>query len=557
MKTRSIILPAVLAVTLLTLGVQAAIVINEFQYDDTGTADDREFVELFNTGTDLVDISGWVLGGYDPTTTNPSATIPASTSIAAGGYYVLGNTGVLNVNQVLTANFLENDNEVITLRDATGVLIDAVAYETNKGVGFITTGTTAPADKASVALQVGPGVFGNHQGIDIAGTPLNTTVSIGRYVDGRDTNNNGRDFVLRPGTPGSTNNPGGILTSFIPSDPTSLTLGSAMPGMVGSFVSPRVIDPTVIDPNNPNAIPASGGPAGNKAYVMWDPSGGGNGATSTGVFPTTAACFLIRAYLDTTDLPVQSNNAVPPVQFQGSEITLYGLGGGDALTNLTDLTGAVGLSAATLPQTETANAFTGVAWIYERVGVTASGIGLSEKLHLVDANDGGDADLDGNTPRDWIILKTYDLTATASGWHDLSISLDAAGNGVATYDGQVTTFTVSPTAHHASAFNVGYRENLQVGADGTPDALLRPATFVTAPLTFGTLVYAPAPAGARKLLLPVTCPGNTGIFVRYSTDLQQWNDIGTMTLSGFSATFTDADPGRFNSNRGFYKVEFR
>jgi hypothetical protein len=557
MKPCTTIMSTLLAITLLPLGVRAAIVINEFQYDDTGAADDREFVELFNTGTDPVDISGWVLGGYDPTTTNPSATIPASTSIAAGGYYVLGNTGVLNVNQVLTANFLENDNEVITLRDATGALIDAVAYETNKGVGFITTGTTAPSDKAAVALQVGPGVFGNHQGIDIAGTPLNATVSLGRYVDGRDTNNNGRDFALRPGTPGTTNNPGGMLTSFLPPDPSALALGANPPGMVGSFVSPRVIDPTVIDTNNPNAIPASGSPVGNKAYVMWDPSGGGNGATSTGVFPSTAACFLIRAYLDTADLPVQSNNAVPPVQFQGSEITLYGLGGGDALTNLTDLTGAVGLSAATLPQTETANAFTGLAWVYERVGVTASGTGLSEKLHLVDANDGGDADLDGNTPRDWIILKTYDLSATASGWHDLSISLDAAGNGVATYDGQVTTFSVSPTAHHASAFNVGYRENLQIGADGTPDALLRPATFITAPLTFGTLVYAPAPAGSRKFILPVTCPGNTGIFLRYSTDLQQWSDIGTMTLSGFSATFTDTDAGRFNANRGFYKAEFR
>jgi hypothetical protein len=554
MKTPSILLPAVSAFTLLTLGVRAAIVINEFQYDDSGT-DDREYVELFNTGPDPVDISGWVLGGYDPLTTNPSATIPASTSIAAGGYYVLGNAGVLNVNQVLAANFLENDNEVITLRDATGALIDAVAYETNRGAGFITTGTTAPSDKAAVALQVGPGVFGNHQGIDITGSPLNTTVSIGRFVDGRDTDNNGRDFVLRPGTPGTTNNPGGTLTSFLPPDPTALALGSAMPGMVGSFVPPRVIDPTVIDPNNPNVISASGGPAGSKAYVMWDPSGGGNGATSTGIFPTTAACFLIRAYLDTTDLPVQSNATA--VQFQGSEITLYGLGGGDALTNLTDLTGNIGLSAATLPLTETANAFSGVAWIYERVGVTSTNAGLSEKLHLVDANDGGDADLDGNTPRDWLILKTYDLSSTASGWHDLSISLDASGNGVATYDGQVATFTVSPTAHHASAFNVGYRENLQVGADGTPDALLRPATFITAPLTFGTLVYAPAPAESRKLILPVTCPGNTGIFLRYSTDLQQWNDIGTMTFTGFSATFTDTDAGRFNSNRGFYKAEFR
>lgn len=547
--------PLAAALCLTPSVLHAQVVINEFQYDDTGT-DDREYVELYNAGSTPVAIGGWVVGGYDPTTTNPSAAITAGTTLNPGAFYVLANTGVLNVNQVVAANFLENDNEIITLRDSAGVLVDAVAYETNKGVGFATTGTTAPADKTQVAAQLGPGIFGNSQGIDITGTPFNSTVSLGRIVDGRDTNNNGRDFALRPGTPGLPNNPGGILTAFSPADPDPLPPGASMPGMAGSFVPPRVIDTTLADTNNPNVIPSPG--ASPKAYICWDPSGGGNGATSLGSFPTTEASFSIRAYLDTTDLPVQFNGT--NVQFRGSEVTIYSLGGGDALTNLTDLDGSIGLSAVALPGSESANGFTGVAWIYERVAAdpAAPGVAYSEKLYLVDAKDGGDSDKDGNTPLYWNILAVYNLSATPSGWYDLVISIDAAGKGLASFNGQVTAFTT--TGLHASAFNVGYRENLQIGTDGTPDALLRPPTFTFAPVSAfvaGDLAFAAPSAGARNMTVPALPGQNIGIF--YSTDLTagSWLDIGNATVTGITGSFADMNPVRLANPRGFYKAIIR
>jgi hypothetical protein len=62
----------------------------------------------------------------------------------------------------------------------------------------------------------------------------------------------------------------------------------------------------------------------------------------------------------------------------------------------------------------------------------------------------------------------------------MGISIDASGNGVATFNGQTFTFTTSPE-FHSGAFNVGYRENLQLGADTTPDAILRPPTFSLVP----------------------------------------------------------------------------
>src|SRR5688572_23944930 len=82
-----------------------AVVINEFLYDD-GSTDDREFIELYNNGVSAVDISGWVVRNSDtvapPGDNNADYTIPAATSLAPGAYYVLGMTGVLNVNQVVT-----------------------------------------------------------------------------------------------------------------------------------------------------------------------------------------------------------------------------------------------------------------------------------------------------------------------------------------------------------------------------------------------------------------------------------------------------------------------
>ena len=122
---------------------------------------------------------------------------------------------------------------------------------------------------------------------------------------------------------------------------------------------------------------------------------------------------------------------------------------------------------------------TGIAWVYERTalnGATPS----KQFLYLVDANDGGDSTLGGNTALDWTILQSIDLGSLSSDWFELSINIDAAGNGVARFNGTSYNFTTS-TALNSAAFNVSYRENLQLAADATPDALMRPATFSPVP----------------------------------------------------------------------------
>jgi hypothetical protein len=383
---------------------------------------------------------------------------------------VLGNTGVLNSNQTVAGGFLENDIESIELRDAGGTLIDALMYETNKGIAGNLTGSGLPA-------EVGPGYFGNAGGFtpDLPG--LNTTTSLGRFVDGRDTNNNGRDISVRPSTPGTSNNTG-FMTLYTPPNPTGSVVGAAVPGLTAAFVNARWIDPSLADgANNPNVIPLAPNYVPNRAVTVWDPSGGGDAATSNQVFNTTKGRFRILAYLDTSDQPQNSNTA--GTLFTGSEITIYGVGGGDMLTNLTDLGGNIGVAPSTLPAADNANGFTGINWVYERTAING-GTGATQTLYLVDANDGGDSDLGGNTPMDWTILQTIDISSLASDWYELGISIDSLGNGVAWFNGTDYPFVTSPNLH-SGAFNVGYRENLQIGADGTPDAIMRPATFTLVP----------------------------------------------------------------------------
>jgi hypothetical protein len=445
---------------------RAAVVINEFVYDDGGT-DDREYLELYNNGPASVDISGWVVRNSDavapPGDNNADFTIPAATSIAAGGYYVIGMTGVANVNQVVTGT-LENDNEAIELFDAANALQDTVIYELNKG-----------------ALPVSPaegGIWGNNQSTDLSGTPLRSSAGLARYVDGRDTNNNGLDFGFRPNTPGTSNNPVNI-TKYDTPNVVGSAVGSDLPGFAYSFVPPRVIDPTVADTNNTNAIPSPPG-SPNRAIIAWDPSGGGNAVSTAETFNTAQSSFDIYAYLDTRDLPQMVNNADPPVQFRGSEISVFGIGNTEALSNLTDISGQVGVP-------DSANGTTGIAWIYEKVAAPTPSDPLSpvsEKLYLVNAGDGGDAGQGGTIPFDWTILATVDLSNTTSGWHRLGINIGDGGAGVARFDNQTFNFT---TNMHSGAFNVAYRENTQLGADGTPDAILRPPTFARVPEP-GTLV---------------------------------------------------------------------
>jgi hypothetical protein len=459
--------------------VNAQVVINEFVYDDGGT-DDREFVELLNTGNSPVDISGWTIGGHDGTATqnNPITTIPGAvgsgtTILAAGDYYVIaGSNSVPNFDQVMTVTngFLENDGETLELFDGAfdaSNLVDGVVYEAF-GVGSAGPGSLS----AGMLAQVNGGPYWGPANVPDAGAGL-TTLTVSRYVNGRDTNNNGRDFGIRPPTPGAANT-SPTMTVYTAPNPDPLNDGDVLPGHTGSFVGLRAMTPSVVVAGlNPNAITATIPGGHTKALVGWDGAGGGNAIVTDAIFAGGAQRFDITAYLDTEDMPGSTNSSGVP--FQTSEVSFYGLGGsidagvaagGGSLSNVSGVIAHDNNSAVGL---------TGVAWYYEKVGG-----GVSEKLYLIDAGDGGNENTRvGNATADeWIVLQEIDLSAAASDWHRLSIQIDAAGNGMARYDDQTFNFTTA--AGLFGTFNIGYRENAQDGAVLVPD-YLRPPTFVQTP----------------------------------------------------------------------------
>jgi Lamin Tail Domain/Collagen triple helix repeat (20 copies) len=163
----------------------ARVRINEIQTGTSASAAD-EFVELSNTGTTNADISGWKVvyrsaAGSSDTTL---ATIPQSTTLAPGAFYVLGGSayaGTAAANQSFSSG-LAAAGGAVGLRDASGALVDGAGWGTASNA--IVEGEPAPAPPASAP----PGS------------------SIVRLPDGHDTDSNAADFsVASTATPGEPN----------------------------------------------------------------------------------------------------------------------------------------------------------------------------------------------------------------------------------------------------------------------------------------------------------------------------------------------------------------
>jgi len=103
------------------------VVISELMYNPLSDLDTDEFLELANTTSSAVDVSGWTFGGV-------TATLPAGTSIPAHGFFVLSpdlarfhTTYGGNANAVYTGK-LANSGEKISVIDASAVVVDTVTF---------------------------------------------------------------------------------------------------------------------------------------------------------------------------------------------------------------------------------------------------------------------------------------------------------------------------------------------------------------------------------------------------------------------------------------------
>jgi hypothetical protein len=457
----------------------AQIVINELVEDEQDfettdvSPDTREFVELYNAGNTEINLANWSLRVWDLDTgtylTQDFLSGAASPTISPGGYFVIGQAGVPNVNYTpVSGELWDNTNVIFELREGE-ILRDAVGVETFRGVELLNA-TQDQLDQIKVGQTVGATAQGgwwgqlesNNDGPN--GTYPNQPMSLGRYLDGRDNNINGRDFGMIPATPGTSNNLA-IVPQHEVTDVDSVAVGSVLrDDYYASFKLPRVINPGTVDAYNPSVIPAS--PQGGRAIIAWDETGGGNAVFSD----EYTNSFKIYAYINPTPF---NNTTADTTQ---SEATIYGIGTTDPLfatPNSADLlTGQPGTAGNI---TSSANGSTGVGWyIQRRTSNTAGTQNSAAVLQLIDFNDGGDGVL-ADAP-DWNVIQTIDLTGMAAGWHVLGIEYDpATGDVTGTYDDQEIVFdfgTLPDDRDMIGNFYVGYRENLPgTGTSG------RPATY--------------------------------------------------------------------------------
>ncbi|MDX6505392.1 MAG: trimeric autotransporter adhesin [Gaiellaceae bacterium] len=168
-----------------TGGSTADIRVNEFMTGSAGAAS-NEFVELVNAGSSAADVSGFKVAYRSSAGTSDTtlATIPAGTSIPAGGFYLLGGSGYLGShapNQSFSAS-LASTGGGLAVRDTTGSILDSVGYGETTNAFVEAHPVTAPPTSAA------PGS------------------SSGRIPDGHDTNDNAADFsVSTSPTPGASN----------------------------------------------------------------------------------------------------------------------------------------------------------------------------------------------------------------------------------------------------------------------------------------------------------------------------------------------------------------
>jgi hypothetical protein len=402
----------------------APVVINEFSYDDDGV-DDFEFVELYNTTGAPIDISGWVLqgeelgpgGAANQSFTFPGAPGSMTTVINPGQFLLVSNPSVPNHNPlyVMPLNFLENGggttapgSDGLTLRDALGNVIDAIAWE-YAGAGTFPTWIEGNGLQGGYLLNQGLGLN--------PATPQ-------RWLDGWDTNNNGADFVVMGWTPGA---PNGSLNTAVPPIVENFDAFAGTP--ITNLFSSSFVSPTTADPMN---VVTSGGfiwspgpsPQGGNIAAMHDITGGGN--THVG------RTFVSTDMLIETYVYMSAGNAV--IGAQEGEAWAIGAGTTDAYGHPTNVPGNYYTNL--LCNIGNGPGSTGIAWYcFQRLSGT--------ELYLVDLGAGGT----GFT----VLGGPINITAGVNdGWQRLRLRVagsNVLGNFGGTYgvdDGQRITATVTP-----------------------------------------------------------------------------------------------------------------
>jgi len=154
----------------------AGVVISEVAWAGTAASANDEWIELWNTGSAAVDLSGWVL------TDGGDIRINLGGTIGPGGLYLLERTDDTTVGNIpadgIYTGALSNSGEVLFLYDPAGKVADSAnadggPWPAGQAVPF---GTMERADAGSVSDSAWCSNDGIHRsGLDSGGNPLNGT----------------------------------------------------------------------------------------------------------------------------------------------------------------------------------------------------------------------------------------------------------------------------------------------------------------------------------------------------------------------------------------------
>ena len=120
----------------------AQVVINEVMYDLPGTDTGREWVELYNSGSNQVDLTGWKFLESASASNHTITSVQGSSVLNGGDYAVI----VIDSNKFLVdwpgfsgdifkASFssLNNSGSTVIIKDSAGNVVDQVAYDSSLG----------------------------------------------------------------------------------------------------------------------------------------------------------------------------------------------------------------------------------------------------------------------------------------------------------------------------------------------------------------------------------------------------------------------------------------
>jgi Lamin Tail Domain/Alpha galactosidase A/NPCBM-associated, NEW3 domain of alpha-galactosidase/MBG domain (YGX type)/Alpha galactosidase C-terminal beta sandwich domain len=238
--------------------VSAPVEINEVQ-TGTVTTPNQQFVELYNPAATAADVSGWQLeytgasAGRGTPVITTLATLPSGTSIAPGGYYLIGGAGYAAAgtlpadNQSFTQTSttqLSQTGGGIALADSTGFVVDSLGYGVNVNSGYAISAyqrasnefvESCPAQSYGVIPTVTDTTLTALFPTSSTNTPsIPDGDSLVRLPDGASTGSNCDDFaVTSTPTPGASNIVEPQLT--ITASSATMRAGQRVPAITASY----------------------------------------------------------------------------------------------------------------------------------------------------------------------------------------------------------------------------------------------------------------------------------------------------------------------------------